>query len=368
MAHRYRAIGLMSGTSIDAIDIALIETDGTEIAALGPAASVPYAAELRDAIRAVLGQLDGCDEVGRALTEAHAAAVGSFFEANGIDRRAIDVVGFHGHTVSHRPDLRRTRQIGDPAWLAREFGVDVVGDFRQADVAAGGQGAPLAPIYHAHLLGYLGRDGRRLAWPVAVLNIGGVANVTYVDEAALALPERLLAFDTGPGNALIDDWVLAETGQTFDRDGRLAAAGRADRAVVAALLDDPYFARKPPKSLDRDDFAVSSLRLSPADGAATFTAFTVESVLKASEHLPERPGCWLVTGGGRHNRHLVDRLAGRVATPVRAIEAVGGRGDSLEAEAFAFMAVRALRGFPISFPGTTGVPEAMTGGRVYRSG
>ena len=222
MASR-RAIGLMSGTSIDAIDVALVETDGEEIAALGPATSVPYAAALRAALRAALGRLDGCEELARALTAAHADAVVSFLEANGIARDAVDVVGFHGHTVAHRPDLRRTRQLGDPAWLARALGIDVVGDFRQADVAAGGQGAPLAPIYHACLLDHLAAGGMGPAWPVAVLNIGGVANLTYVEEAARARPERLLAFDTGPGNALIDDWVLAATGEAFDRDGRLAA-------------------------------------------------------------------------------------------------------------------------------------------------
>ena len=369
-ANRRRAIGLMSGTSIDAIDVALVETDGEEIAALGPAISIPYAAALRASLRAALGRLEGCEELGRALTAAHAAAVASFLEANGIARDAVDVVGFHGHTLAHRPDLGRTRQLGDPAWLAHALGIDVVGDFRQADVAAGGQGAPLAPIYHARLLDHLAGGGQALAWPVAVLNVGGVANLTYVDEGARAQPERLLAFDTGPGNALIDDWVLAATGEAFDRDGRLAAAGSADGAAVKALLDHPYFARRPPKSLDRDAFAAPapSSETSPADRAATLTAFTVESVVRAREHLPLPPGCWLVTGGGRRNRHLVGSLARRLAAPVRAIEAVGGRGDSLEAEAFAFMAVRALRGLPISFPGTTGVPAPMAGGVVYRPG
>ena len=359
----------MSGTSIDGIDVALIETEGAEVVALGPSISVPYEVKLRSAIRGALGELEGSEEVEQALTNAHVAAVRDFCATTATRLNTIDVIGFHGHTLSHRPDIRRTRQIGDADCLARVLGIDVVSDFRRADVEAGGQGAPLAPIYHLHLLRYRAHAGDDpLPFPVAVLNVGGVANLTFIDEGAFDEAELLLAFDTGPGNALIDDWMLARTGEPYDRDGSLAARGRIDQAVVKSLLDRPYFTRKPPKSLDRQYFEIpDSFAGSPADGAATLTAFSVASVAEAVKHLPERPRCWLVTGGGRHNHCLVDQLAARLAVPVLPIEAAGGRGDSLEAEAFAYMAVRVLRGLPISFPRTTGVPKPMTGGAVCRA-
>jgi len=368
MKDHCRAIGLMSGTSIDGIDVALIETEGPEVVALGPSIWVPYEVKLRAAIRDALGELEGSEEVELALTNAHIAAVRNFCATTATRLNTIDVIGFHGHTLSHRPDIGRTRQIGDASRLARELEVDVVSDFRKADVEAGGQGAPLAPIYHLHLLRYKAHAGDPLLLPIALLNVGGVANLTFIGEGALDDAELLLAFDTGPGNALIDDWMLAQTGEPYDRDGSLAARGRVNQAVVKSMLDRPYFTRKPPKSLDRQDFAIPDhFKALPADGAATLTAFSVASVVEAVKHLPERPHCWLVTGGGRHNRCLVDQLAERLAAPVLPIEAVGGRGDSLEAEAFAYMAVRVLRGLPISFPRTTGVPKPMTGGAVYRA-
>ena len=366
MDHR-KAIGLMSGTSIDAIDVAAIETDGVTLHALGPALSVPYAPELRAAIRSSLGKLDGAQDVETALTFAHVAAVNRFLTETGSKPADFDVVGFHGQTIAHRPDIRRTRQIGDGECLARELGIDVVCGFRLDDVAAGGQGAPLAPIYHAHLLKHLSARGARMEWPGAVINIGGVANITFVDEGALEDPVRLLAFDTGPGNALIDDWVQARTGDDFDREGELAASGSVNDTIVEQLLRSAFFDQPPPKSLDRDDFATDALEgLSTADGAATLTAFTVGGIVRAAAHLPLRPTQWLLAGGGRHNRTLCQRLAEELGV-VRPIEDIGGRGDSLEAEAFAHMAVRALRGLPITFPRTTGAPKPMTGGMVFHA-
>jgi anhydro-N-acetylmuramic acid kinase len=361
-----KAIGLMSGTSIDGIDVAAIQTDGDTLYALGPTLSVPYAVDLRASIRRALGELDGPQEIEQELTVAHAAAVRRFLEETGGEPDDFDVVGFHGHTIAHRPDIRRTRQIGDGQRLARELGIDVVAGFRLEDVAAGGQGAPLAPIYHAHLLKYLSTRGANLNWPIAVINIGGVANITYIDEKALDDPSHLLAFDTGPGNALLDDWVKARTGNDFDRDGELAASGSADNAIVDALLNHEFFDQAPPKSLDRDAFATDVTRdLSIVDGAATLTAFTVGSIAKAIVHLPARPSQWLLTGGGRHNRTLCQNLEKRLGVVVP-IEDVGGRGDSLEAEAFAHIAVRALRRLPITFPRTTGVPRPITGGVIHR--
>ena len=354
------ALGLMSGTSLDGIDAAVVRTDGERILGLGPALTVPYDAAFRERLRAVLGEAangDALAAVTRELTLRHAEAARAVIDANaaspaGLGR--VEIVGFHGHTVLHRPDRRLTRQIGDGGLLARQTGVAVVNDFRGRDVAEGGEGAPFAPLYHAALAAPLEK-------PLAVLNIGGVANVTF-------LGDRVMAFDTGPGNALIDDWIQNATGQPFDADGDLAGSGRADEAIVAALMEHPYFARPPPKSLDRGDFGLAAVSgLSPADGAATLAAFTVAAVARAQDFLPARPARWLVSGGGRHNRTLMGALRDVLAVPVEAVEAVGWQGDALEAQAFAFLAVRSLYGKPLSLPSTTGVARPMTGGTLHGS-
>ncbi|MGC2855805.1 anhydro-N-acetylmuramic acid kinase [Novispirillum sp. DQ9] len=350
------AIGLMSGTSMDGIDAALIETDGERVTAFGPRLTLPYDPPFREALRGVLGETADPFRVAMveaALTSAHVDAVEALLAAAG--RPRVDVIGFHGHTVFHAPDRRLTRQIGDGAALARATGLRVVYDLRSADVAAGGQGAPLVPVYHRALAADLDR-------PLAVLNLGGVGNVTFLDKSGAPV-----AFDTGPGNALIDDWCARHTGQPIDRDGALAAAGTPSEAIIARLLAHPYFAAVPPKSLDRDAFGalVAAVgALSPADGAATLTAFTAASVAAARAHLPAAPHRWLVTGGGRLNPVLMEFLRRRLEAEVEPVEAVGWDGDALEAQAFAFLAVRHLRGLPQTWPTTTGCPAPMTGGRL----
>ena len=347
----YRAIGLMSGTSLDGVDAAFIETDGEGRVVAGPALTRPYDEGFRGRLRAVLGGQGAVAAVERELTLAHAEAVEALVAEH--DITAVDVVGFHGHTILHRPDQHRTWQIGDGALLASLTGAAVVADFRSADVAAGGEGAPLAPLYHAALASPLEK-------PLAVLNLGGVGNVTWIGE------DEILAFDTGPANALIDDWALAHTGEACDRDGALARAGRVDQAHLGRFLAHPFFARTPPKSLDRDDFArFVPHGLGPADGAATLTAMTAAAVARAVEHLPHPPRRWLVTGGGRHNPALMAELALRLGAPVEAVEQAGWNGDALEAQAFAYLAVRSLEGKPLSLPGTTGVSTPMTGGRRF---
>jgi anhydro-N-acetylmuramic acid kinase len=348
-----RALGLMSGTSLDGIDVAFLATDGRAEVAPGPALTVSYEAGLRARLRSVLGGQGPVPEVERELTDAHAGAVRSFLAQH--DVGPVDVVGFHGHTILHRPREGRTWQIGDGARLAQRLRLEVVADFRSADVAAGGEGAPLAPVFHAGLAAGLER-------PLAVLNLGGVGNVTWlgVGEA------QILAFDTGPGNALIDDWALRHTGSPVDRDGALARAGRVDDQAVARFLAHPFLARRPPKSLDRDDFrAFMPEQLSPADGAATLTAITAAAVAAAVAHFPAPPRRWLVTGGGRRNPAIMAALAQALAAPVEAVERVGWDGDALEAQAFAYLAVRSLDGLPLSFPGTTGVPAPTPGGRRF---
>jgi anhydro-N-acetylmuramic acid kinase len=263
----------------------------------------------------------------------------------------------HGHTILHRPAERRTWQLGDGAALARRLGIDVVADFRSADIAAGGEGAPFAPLFHAALAAPLPK-------PLAVLNLGGVGNATWIGQGG-----ELLAFDTGPGNALIDDWVRRHTGAAADFDGALAAAGRASQALVRHFLERPYFARRAPKSLDRDDFRDAMPDgLSVADGAATLTEITAAAVAAGRRNFPAPAREWLVCGGGRHNPALMEALCRRLAAPVRPVEAVGWNGDALEAQAFAYLAVRSAAGLPLSLPSTTGVKRPMPGGRLFRAG
>lgn len=355
------ALGLMSGTSLDGIDAAIITTDGERVFGLGPHATYPYEAPFRAALRALLGRSPGADatEVVRALTLLHADAVRHLLEASAVAAESLSVIGFHGHTVLHRPELRMTRQIGDGQLLADETGIPVVEDFRSADVAAGGHGAPLASLYHCALAEPLER-------PVAVLNIGGVANVTWIG-AGDGADAAVLAFDTGPGNALVDDWVARVGSQRWDEGGRLARSGRVHPGLVKAWLEDPYFFAPPPKSLDRDRFAPvleMAEDLSAEDGAATLTAFTVEAVRAGLAFLPQPPRRWLVCGGGRRNATIMAMLAATLAAPVDPIDTVGWNGDALEAQAFAFLAVRSLRGLPLSVPTTTGVPTPLTGGVV----
>ncbi len=355
------ALGLMSGTSLDGIDAALLETDGDGVAAPAGALTVPYETGLRERLRACLGRETRdpeTDTVERDMTLAHAAAVEALLRASGRTAADVQVIGFHGHTLLHRPERQWTWQLGDAALLASRTGINVVGDIRIADVEAGGQGAPLAPAFHAAITVPMEK-------PVAVLNLGGVGNVTWVG-ADVGNDRTLVAFDTGPGNALIDDWMGRMTGKAFDVDGRRAAAGTVDQAALGKLLAHPYFAAPPPKSLDRDDFDFQIIEgLTVEDGAATLTAFTAAAVARAAGLLPEPPVRWLVTGGGRHNPTMMDMLSAALDAPVLPVEDAGWDGDALEAQAFAYLAVRSLRNLPLSWPGTTGVQRPQTGGRLF---
>lgn len=349
------ALGLMSGTSMDGIDAALVCTDGERIEKLGPTATQAYTPAFREKLRGVLGGKKKTGKIARELTELHAAVVKELLEVSGFKAADVAVIGFHGHTILHEPERRRTVQIGDGALLAELTGIDVVSDFRSADIAAGGEGAPLAPLYHlARTAGY--------ERPLAVLNLGGVANVTWIGEG-----NAVLAFDTGPGNALLDDWVASKTDAAFDRDGQLARQGKVDAAILNAFLEEPYFWQRPPKSLDRNAFAIKRLKkLSPEDGAATLTAFTATAVALAAErHFPSPVERWLVTGGGRRNPVLMANLRDKLNAEVVPVEFVGWNGDSLEAEAFAYLAVRSLRRLPLSLPTTTGVELPTPGGVLH---
>jgi anhydro-N-acetylmuramic acid kinase len=358
----------MSGTSLDGIDVAFLNTDGETDLGRGPSRSYPYTSDQRERLRESLREaasLTGRDARPGALaaTEAdlthwHAAAVERFCEECGVARQAIGVIGFHGQTVLHRPEKRLTVQLGDGALLARLTQCKVVADLRAADVAAGGQGAPLVPVYHRALASHAEER------PVVFVNIGGVGNVTWIGE-----DDTLLAFDTGPGNALLDDWVLRHTGEPFDRGGRLAAEGKVDEQRLARFMENLYFALPPPKSLDRNAFSLASLEsLRPADGAATLVRFTAMSLARAAAHFPQAPRAWIICGGGRRNPAIMHDLSGLLeplGQHVMPAESLGIDGDTTEAEAWAYLAVRSLRGLPITFPGTTGAPEPLTGGVVH---
>jgi anhydro-N-acetylmuramic acid kinase len=367
MGKTMRAVGLMSGTSMDGIDVAEITSDGEDELVRGRALSLPYDAAFRARLASAVAEARSLGErtartpllrtVEAELTERHALAVARL--SGGEGTQGIAVIGFHGHTVLHAPERRLTVQLGDGALLAALTGIDVVCDLRAADCAAGGQGAPLAPVYHRALA------ARVAERPVAFLNIGGVANVTYIDAQG-----GLLAFDAGPGNAPIDDWMRRRTGVACDRDGAAAAGGRVHGEHVAAFLQDPYFARLPPKSLDRNAFAMEMQALSAlsvADGAATLTSMTAEAIGRATVHFPAPPALWIVSGGGRRNATLMRMLAERIAAPIAPAEALGIDGGALEAEAWAYLAVRAVKGLAISFPGTTGVSSPLSGGVLCRA-
>ncbi|WP_417448823.1 anhydro-N-acetylmuramic acid kinase [Kordiimonas sp.] len=365
------AIGLMSGTSMDGIDAALIYTDGVTVERLGPSLTLPYTAGMREQVKEGLLMATSCTnntpvpepikQLEQDLTDWHGDAVNELLAVTGHTAADVDVIGFHGQTLTHRPDRHWTWQIGDGGRLAGLTGIKVVNDFRSADVAAGGEGAPLVPLYHAALLARSRRHD-----VVAVLNIGGVANVTWVSFKNDPAEPQIMAFDTGPGNAMLDDWAEIHTGKPVDTDGNLAARGLNHEEVVMGLMASPYFDERPPKTLDRDDFNIQAVRgLSAEDGAATLTNFVVESVISAQSHFPTPPEAWYIAGGGRHNPTLMRRLRRRIPVLVDPIEVLGLRGDAIEAEAFAFLAVRSLRNLPLSLPQTTGCGEPTNGGTLH---
>ncbi|MEM8631128.1 MAG: anhydro-N-acetylmuramic acid kinase [Pseudomonadota bacterium] len=353
------ALGAMSGTSLDGVDAAMILTDGERIEGFGQTGYRAYADKERAVLRALLGRWPGdagIEEGAEIVERVHAQVLSRI--------KGAELVGFHGQTLSHDPGGRGTHQIGSGQVLAAVLGMPVVWDFRTADVQMGGQGAPLAPFYHFALAQYLGETA-----PLAMLNLGGVGNLTWIDPRAGAPEEEgaLLAFDTGPANAPIDDLILERRGRRFDDGGRLAAQGRVDEGVVAQAMALPFFLRIPPKSLDRNDFERISAAvkdLTDADAAATLAAVAAASVARGFEHCPEVPKRLLVTGGGRRNPVLMAMLTERVPCPVVPVEAAGLDGDMLEAQAFGFLAVRVARGLPTTCRSTTGVAAAIGGGTV----
>lgn len=354
-----RALGAMSGTSLDGVDAAVLETDGKEIFAFKDYAYRAYTSEEKEVLRAALGcwQDDPATQVAaRVIEDAHIEVLEKFSD--------VDLIGFHGQTLAHDPGGRGTHQAGDGAVLADRLGVPVVWDFRTADVRLGGQGAPLAPFFHFACAKWIGATA-----PLAFLNLGGVGNLTWIDPSKTKPEEAgaLLAFDTGPANAPLDDLMSQRRGQSHDTDGALASTGSVVDGALELFLQEIYFSKMPPKSLDRNDFSVMLdlvRELDDADAAATMTAMAAAAVMQGMQHCPSPPAKVLVTGGGRHNPVMMEMLRAGLDCPVEPVETVGLNGDMLEAQAFAYLAVRVARGLPTSCPTTTGVKAAVGGGEL----
>lgn len=342
----------MSGTSMDGIDAALIETDGGVQLTVGPHITMRYPPSLREVLLQAPGTHIDIIKLEKEVTDLQCQAVRALCKRYAIDLTTVDLIGFHGQTIKHEPSEHRTWQLGDGQRMANDLGRVVINNFRQNDMDHGGQGAPFAPAFHQALVRSCG-----LPEPIAILNIGGVSNLTLIGE------ELLYACDCGPGNALIDDWVGSRCGIPYDDGGQIAMKGRTDYQVLATLLSSPYFQQDGPKSLDRNAFSLEPVfDLSPPDGAATLCAFTASAVAMEAQRLPRIPQQWIVVGGGRLNRHLLKELRQRLATPVRTAEEIGWKGDAIEAQAFGYLAVRSLLKLPLSWPNTTGVIEPVSGG------
>lgn len=348
-----RAIGLMSGTSGDGIDVAYIESNGSIISCLGNWGSYPYSDDFRKQLKVVNASSANYQEIENRLTLLHYHAVQDFLNANSLNANEVDLVGFHGHTIYHNPTKSISIQIGNGKHLAELLNITVFHDFRTNDILHGGQGAPLTPIFHSKL-------AEKFEKPVVVLNLGGVANVTWIGEGN----EDLLAFDTGPGNAMLDDWIFQHDAGAYDVDGNIAASGSANQNVLKELLNHSYFERDPPKSLDRNEFSLRLLKnCSLEEGAATLSAFSVETVKLSQTYFPRPVKSWIVCGGGRHNDYILSELRERLEQPVLTAEDIEWQGDAIEAQAFAYLAIRSRFGLPISFPNTTGVKIPLTGGK-----
>lgn len=351
-----KALGAMSGTSLDGVDAAVVETDGISVFNFGDTSYRGYNNAEQAAIRAVFGQWDHVPEAAETVETAHAQVLSGF--------KNVALIGFHGQTIAHDPGGRGTHQIGDGRILAEVLNTPVVWDFRTADVELGGQGAPLAPFYHFALAKWMGATD-----PLAFLNLGGVGNITWIDPRfdRPEEPGAILAFDTGPANAPLNDLMLQRLGQAYDANGALAATGKVDGDVITGFLKNPFFFKIPPKSLDRDAFADlgnAVAKLTDADAAATLTAASAIAVSEALQHCPTLPKTIWVAGGGRHNATLMQMIAASTDVPVRPVEDADLNGDMLEAQAFAYLAVRVARGLPTSCPGTTGVRAAVSGGTI----
>lgn len=339
---------------MDGIDAALLRTDGRAQVTPGASLAVSYDEAFRKKIKTAVQAEEASDVLVEELTQHHIDAVEKLLSHAGITAKEVDVIGFHGHTLWHKPEIKKTLQIGDGKLLAEATGIDVVANMRENDMRHGGQGAPLVPLYHQAIAA-----GQQMA--AGIVNIGGVCNMTWLNG------DDIMAFDVGPGNVLIDEWMQAHLGEAFDRNGAHAARGKIDEIALSNLLTHPFFTKIPPKSLDRYDFSDAAVRdLSQEDALATLTAFTAQAIVFACGLMAVAPEKLWISGGGRHNQTLMEMLQARADAEVVPIDALGYDGDMIEAQAFAYLAVRALQNLPLTLPETTGVTQPVSGGDVYR--
>lgn len=357
------AIGLESDTAISGVDVALIRTDGVDIFERKAEFSRPYSPTMREAITAVLGEkgqqdLNYLRQVEEQVTQHHIEAVQELLDTQDLSPRQIDVIGFSGHTVLNRPAQKLSVQIGDAQMMLDAFGIPVVNRFYQTDLASGGQGSPIFPAYYEAL-------ARTLEKPLVIFSIGGISSLTYI-----GVNGELIAFDVGPGNVLIDRWMQQRLGAEMDFDGLWAAKGQIDERLLTKLMQHPAIIQNPPKALEREDFLSLLTDVegsSLADGAATLTALTSESLVQACEKfLPEKPSQYIVTGGGAYNPSMVKYLRQHLSAPVKTADEIGWNTMCLDAESFAFLAVRCLFGLPLTYPTTTGVEFPLSGGKIWK--
>ncbi|MDC0074823.1 anhydro-N-acetylmuramic acid kinase [Alphaproteobacteria bacterium] len=351
----YTAIGLMSGTSLDGVDAAVIYSDGLTKIDYGPAITIDYNSSFRKNLRSIIGQKHYNGKIlsiESELTDYHIYAVNKLIEDNSLNNEELDIISFHGQTISHDPSNQHTFQIGDPIKLSKYTKINVINDFRSADINAGGQGAPLVPIFHSACL-------KNELLPLVVVNIGGVSNVTWIGAN-----ESIISFDTGPGNALLNDWVYKKKGQFFDKDGEFSRVGLVKMEIVDKVMESNFFCLAPPKSLDRQFFNhdIIPTNLSLEDGAATAVDLICKSIISSKTHFPIKPNKWLITGGGSKNLSIMDSLKKLIGNEVYKIESVGLNSDFLEAQAFAYLGIRSLNSLPITFPETTGCKKPTLGG------
>ncbi len=365
MSKIFRAIGLMSGTSLDGIDLAMIESDGGENIKIIASDYCEYSPEFRNRLRDLIFQnptLNGIKEIENEITILHANLVNNFLKKNNLKSSEIDLIGFHGQTIFHQPAKKITWQIGNSQLLALQTGIKTVGDFRINDVLEGGQGAPLVPIYHFYLFA-------KLSKPTLILNIGGIANLTYFDDKLASLQ----AFDVCFGNAPFNDLMYKKFHKEFDENGDLAKTGKINLELINKILEHKIFNQSLPKSFSRNDFdeALSPLQsLEPQDILACYSQIFAEVLAKDIKIFSKKPTQIIVCGGGAKNKNLLNVLQKKLEDiKILTAQEVGFNVHSIEAEAFAFLAIRRILNLPISFKQTTGTlnSEGSIGGIIYEN-
>ena len=350
---------MMTGTSMDGIDISLVKTNGKDLIRLNKNYFYRYSNKTKDFLLSILNKdikvnLERKKYLDQIITDEHYKALKNLDIVN-----KSDLIGFHGQTIYHNPNIKTSIQLGDPKKLAKMLNKNVVFDFRSNDIQLGGQGAPLAPVYHQFII-----ESLNLELPSCILNIGGVANLTFWDG------KTLIGFDTGPGNALMDNYIKTTSNKYFDKDGIIASKGLPNKKIIKKFINNSFFRKCPPKSLDRNSFIdfyneLININLSVPNTMATLAELTIESIVIALNFLPEKINNILVTGGGCRNNYLMKQLKDRLNINFINENEIDIKFDYIESELIAFLSARSLYNLPFTFPTTTGISEMSSGGKVY---